>query len=92
MLLGSISQDSLQNPKGVGPFCEIQDGTKAHFEVGCRAFWVGSDSNGCGETGNEIAGRREFREENHRAGKKFGQGKKKNTYLVMPDNHIKGTS
>ena len=33
MLLGAIFQDSLQSPKGVGPFCEIQDGTKAHFEV-----------------------------------------------------------
>jgi hypothetical protein len=60
---------------------------RAFFEIGCRAFWAESGRHHPGrwEIGIEIAGRRESPEENRCPGGKFGQGKKKNTYLIMLD-------
>jgi hypothetical protein len=52
----------------------------------------GSHQPGRGETGKEIAGRQEIGGRNNSVGRIFRQAKKTNIFLIMPDNHIKGTS
>jgi len=69
---------------GIRQSCSILPAPRSNGP-GPGGRWFALLPSASGETGEAIAGGREFREQNNWAGRKIGKEKETNTYLVMPD-------